>query len=147
MTILDSNGLIYLLTNGKALPAEELIVTDDLREEYDTALLVNGHHSLSLIDISSLPMFEEAYYYKEYANYLNNFPGVSVASMRSLTDVSILALVSCIMNRFGQDQQISLDLGDEKEELITVITGDENLAKRLTADFGARVNVIDVTSL
>lgn len=52
MTILDSNGLIYFLRNGKVLPDSELTTTEDLRDEYDTALLVNGRRTLRTKDIS-----------------------------------------------------------------------------------------------
>ena len=147
MMILDANGLINCIKSGKALPSSELLVTDDLREEYETALLINGHLTLNMVDASSLPQYNEAFYYKEYTKYLNSFSSVNVASMRSLTDVSILALVSCMVNQFGKGQQIRLDLGDEREEKIIVLTDDKNLTRRLQADFSDRVEVIGLSSL
>lgn len=147
MIVLDSNELIYCLNSGRQLPPGELVVTDELRDEYETALLVNGRRSLVLTDIDSLYGYDEAYYYKEYAKYLNDFPGVNVASMRSLTDVSILALVACIINRFGLGRQVTFDLGDESREEVIVITNDDKLEKRLRADFADQVKLVKPTSL
>lgn len=147
MIILDSNGLIYCLANGKLIHGNDLVVTEDLREEYDTALLINGRQSLNLIDAESLPGYEEAYYYREYTAYLNSFPGANVASMRSLTDVSILALVSCVINCFGHGRQIQLDFDDQYQKQLTIVTDDNDLSRRLIADFGDDVEVIDPLTL
>lgn len=147
MTILDSNGLIYFLRNGKVLPDSELTTTEDLRDEYDTALLVNGRRTLRTKDISELSGYDEAYYYKEYVKYLNSFSGVNVASMRSLTDASILALVSCVTSGFGRGGQTSLEFGDEYIERVIVISKDDDLIKRLIDDFGSDVEIIDPVSL
>jgi hypothetical protein len=147
VTILDANGLIHCLDKNKPLPEQPLVVTEDLREEYETALVVNGHRKLALQDISELPGYDEGFYLKEYARYLNTFSGVDLSGMRGITDASILALASCLLNDFGGAQQTHLDLGEITETKLTVISNDGGLTRRLVRDFGDGVIIIDPTSL
>lgn len=146
MIILDANGLIHCLDNDKVLPDEHLLVTDDLRDEYETALLINGQQELKLKDVSELPGYDEAFYLKKYAHYLNTY-SVDLSSMRGITDASILALVSCVLNGFGGAQQIQLDLGDVEDIRLMVISNDDNLIRRLTRDFRDKVTIIDPETL
>lgn len=147
MIILDANGLIYCLNHSKPFPGLEFIVSDELRDEFETALVVNGGRKIKLRDISELPNYSEAYYLNEYAHYLNTFSGVDLSCMRGVTDVTILAMVSSILNQFGSDQQTQLDLGDANETTVTVITNDGDLKKRLTRDHEKLVRIIDPLTL
>lgn len=141
MTILDSNGLIYCLTNHKDLPDGPLLVSEELEIEYETALVVNGHRTLELQNIIDLPGYDEVFYLQRYAHYLNTFNGVDISSMRSITDASILALIACVLENFGGSQQLQLDLGSNEEAKLTVITNDQNLCRRIEQDFGDQVEI------
>lgn len=147
MTILDANGLIHCLSYNKPLPDSPFIVTEELREECETALVVNGNRSLILEEAANLPGYDEAYYLTQYAHYLNTFSEADLACMRGITDVTILALVSSILNEFGSTQQTQLELEDREDTPITVISNDKALTKRLAYDFGKKVIIINPTTL
>src|SRR5438477_4912638 len=112
MTVVDTNTIINSINGGKDLPQIEIIVPDDLYNEY---LVAETRHNKKIEKVkmaSTMKGFDEACYLQEYAKMLNKFNGVSFAKMSGFADVSILALVSCLVTDFGKrPPQTTLDFG------------------------------------
>lgn len=143
MIILDTNTIISCLEHGKTLGDHEIIVPDDLYEEY---LITEIRHKSQVRNVrlaSKMTGFSEAYYLHQYANAINSYSKVSVAKMRGLGDVSIIALLECLISDYGRKQpQISLGLGADLDEKITVVSNDDDLCKKINNDFSEFVEAI-----
>lgn len=143
MTILDTNTIISCLEQEKSLGDNEIIVPDDLYEEYLITEIRHKRQVRNVCMASNIAGFSEAYYLSQYAKAINSYPNVSVAKMRGLGDVSIIALLECLITDFGRKQpQISLELGADLEKKIIVVTDDNDLCKRIVNDFEKFVEVI-----
>lgn len=148
MMVLDSNIIIKCFRNKKALPKDELIAPDDLRDEYLVAQKMHGEDIPGVKLISKLQSYEEAYYLQRYAHYLNSYSEVYFVQMRGFADVSILAMVSCLIADFGrQGQQMVFDLGIDDPEVITVATDDDSLMRSLKQEFGDKIRAIGYDDL
>ncbi|RTK94778.1 hypothetical protein EKI60_02645 [Candidatus Saccharibacteria bacterium] len=143
MTVVDTNTIINSINNGGKLPSIEITVSDDLYYEY---LVAEARHNkkFEMVKLaSSMKGYDEAHYLKEYATMLNKFTGVSFAKMRGFADVSILALVSCLVTDYGRrPPQTTLEFGTIDTSLVTVITKDGPLKKMLADEFGNQVNIM-----
>ena len=148
MIIVDSNAIIKNMNGPDKLDGLKLIVPDDLYGEY---LVAEVRHGVSLPEIqlaSTLKGFDESVYLKEYIAYLNSYTQMSIAKMRGLADVSILALVKCLTTDFGrQSRQITLDFGPQIIESLTVVTSDDKLFKRLEEEFEGLITIIQYEAL
>ena len=143
MMILDSNIIIKCFRNKKALPKDDFVAPDDLRDEYLVAQQMHGEDIPGVKLFSKLPSYDEAHYLQRYAHYLNSYSEVYFAQMRGLADVSILAMVSCLITNFGrQGQQMVFDLGIDDPEVITVATDDDSLTRSLKQEFGDKIRTI-----
>ena len=143
MIVVDSNIIIRCFENKRPLPKEGLIVPDDLNDEYEVAKVVHGRDIIGLTLASQLPGYNEAYYLRKYAVYLNSYPEVYFVQMRGFADVAILALVACLVDNFGMPKQQALfGIGLDLADTITVATQDGPLRKKLQSEFGDQVNII-----
>jgi hypothetical protein len=142
MIVADSNTVIDCLKNGRRLPGG-LVVPDDLYIEYLIAEARHGEKIEGVMLASALKDYDEVYFIREYAKALNSFGQLSFAKARGFGDVSIIALVSCLLNNFGRRQaQLSLDLGEDlPADRVVVITDDEGLRRKLTADFNNDIDL------
>lgn len=148
MIVVDSSAVIHAINAGKQLPRSNLYAPDDLQDEYEVMAFRHGQHKLPrVLPASEYPGYDEAYFVRCYAHYINQYSKVYLARMSGLADVSILALVDCLVNNFGNVQQLTLDLGESKPEVITVITDDDDLKKVLQAEFGDEVLVLSSDNL
>ena len=142
MIVVDTNTIINCINSGSDLPRMDIVVPDDLYEEY---LVAETRHNQKIEKVkiaSNMKGYDEAHYLQEYARMLNKFNGVSFAKMRGFADVSILALVSCLISDYGRKPpQTSLDLGTIDASAVTVITSDGPLKSMLTSEFGNQVNI------
>lgn len=148
MIIADSNAIIENMNGPDKFSDIELLVPDDLYSEY---LVVEVRHGVSLPKLkltSTLKGFDESVYLKEYISYLNSYTQMSIAKMRGLADVSILALVKCLTTDFNRkNQQITFDFESNIIEKIKVITDDDHLLKKLRQEFDGLVEVIEYHNL
>lgn len=143
MIVVDSNIIIRCFENKRSLPKGELIVPDDLNDEYEVAKVVHGRDIVGITLASQLPAYNEAYYLKKYAYHLNSYPEVYFVQMRGFADVAILALVACLVDNFGTPKQQALfDVGVDLAETITVATQDGPLRKKLQSEFGNQIKII-----
>lgn len=141
MIVADSNTVIDCLKNGVPLPGG-LVVPDDLYNEYLIAETRHGEKVQGIILASTLKDYDEVYFIREYAKALNSFGQLSFAKARGFGDVSIIALVSCLLNNFGKQSQMSLNLGEAVAiDKVVVITDDEGLRKRLVADYNDDIDL------
>lgn len=148
MTIFDTNMIIKCLKNSIELPLVEIIVPDDLYNEY---LIVEARHKKKIDKIrlaSSHEGYSEAYFLKEYARMLNKFSGVSFAKMRGFADVSILALASCLITDYGkQYAQTALSFEGLDMAKVTIATDDESLRKMLIKEFGDQAHLVNFNEM
>lgn len=143
MIIVDSNIIIQCFKNKRSLPRGELIVPDDLNDEYEVAKEVHGRDIPGMVLASQLSGYDEAYYLKKYFKYLNSYSEVYFVQMRGFADVAILALTSCLVDNFGSPKQQTLfELDPSSSETIAVATHDGPLRKKLEAEFGNKVDII-----
>lgn len=143
MIVVDSNIIIRCFEDKRSLPNKELIVPDDLNDEYEVAKVVHGRDIVGMKLASELDGFDEAYYLKKYFHYLNTYPEVYFVQMRGFADVAILALVACLVENFGSPKQQTLfDMGIDSPDMITVVTQDGQLQKKLQSEFGKQINII-----
>lgn len=149
MIVLDSNVIVHCIDSGIRIPKGELLVPDDLQDEYEVMKIRHGSHKVPAVtNISERSDYDDAYYLQRYAYYLNEYGEVYLARMSGLADVSILALVDCLVNDYGREgQQTSFDLGTELTDIVTVITDDMTLAGRLTAEFKDSVTILHSSDL
>jgi len=143
MIVVDSSAVIHTINAHKQLPRGNLYVPDDLQDEYEVMAFRHGKHKLPKVSpASECPGYDEVYFVQRYTYYLNRYGKVYLARMSGLADVSILALVDCLVNNFGTAQQLTLDLGGSNTEVVTVITDDDDLKKALETEFGDKVSVL-----
>lgn len=143
MIVVDSNIIIRCFENKRSLPKGELIVPDDLNDEYEVAKVVHGKDIIGLTLASQLADYNEAYYLKKYAHYLNSYQEVYFVQMRGFADVAILALAACLVDNFGMPKQQALfDSGVDLADTITVATQDGPLRKKLQSEFGNQIRII-----
>ncbi len=143
MIVVDSSAVIHAINARRHLPRDNLYVPDDLQDEYEVMAFRHGKHKLPNVSpASEYPGYDEVHFVQRYAYYLNRYSKVYLARMSGLADVSILALVDCMVNNFGNVQQLTLDLGGSNPELVTVITDDDDLKKFLETEFGDKVSVL-----
>lgn len=143
MIIVDSNTVISCFKNSHALKGSEIVVPDDLYEEYLAAEIRHRQKINGLQLASTIKGYDEAAYLRKYAEALNSYSQVSFDKMRGLGDVSIIALVACMTTEFGKAlPQTSLDLGTANSESIIVVTDDGHLKKKLQKDFDGLIEII-----
>lgn len=143
MIIVDSNTVISCFNNHQKLTGMELVVPDDLYEEYLAAEIRHGQKLDGIRLASTLKGYDEAAYLRKYAEAINDYSHISFDKMRGLGDISILALVACLVTNFDKAlPQISLNLGEGIKETIHIVTDDSNLKKKLQKDFGEFVEVL-----
>lgn len=149
MIVLDSNVIVHCIDEGIRVPEGELVVPDDLHDEYEVMKIRYGSHKVPAVtNISEYSDYDDVYYLQRYAHYLNEYGEVYLARMSGLADVSILALVDCLVHDYGRDgQQTSFDLGSEFTNMVTVITDDVTLASRLTAEFNDSITLLHSSDL
>ena len=148
MIVVDSNIIIRCFEDKRSLPSRELIVPDDLNDEYEVAKVVHGRDIVGMKLASELDGFDEAYYLKKYSHYLNTYPEVYFVQMRGFADVAILALVACLVENFGRPKQQTLfDMGVASQDTITVATQDGPLRKRLQSEFSRQLNIIQYAEI
>lgn len=148
MIVVDSNIIIRCFEGKRSLPGGELIVPDDLNDEYEVAKVVHNRDIDGMILASQLPGYDEAYYLKKYFSYLNSYPEVYFVQMRGFADVAILALTACLVDNFGNPKQQTLfDLGAASSDTVTVATQDGPLRKRLQSEFSNQINIIQYEDL
>lgn len=141
MKVVDSNTVIECLKNNRPLPAD-LLVPDDLYSEYLVAETVHGEKIKGIVLASTIKGYDEVHYLREYAKALNSFTQLSFAKSRGFGDVSIIALVSCLISDFGRMQpQLSLDLGANTPGKVIVVTDDEGLRRKLSQQFGSDIDL------
>lgn len=137
IVVADSDTVIKHLRDGVGVPAGDLIVPDDLYEEYLVAEERHGKRLKNVKKASDLIDYDRAYYLRVYADTLNAYAQVSLARMSGLGDVSILALLRCIVENFGNEHvQLSLDLDGGPSIMASVITNDGQLRKKIKTEFG-----------
>lgn len=143
MKVIDSNIVIKCFDNKKALPEGELVAPDDLRDEYAVTVEQHRQEIPGVKLASKISGYNEAYYLQRYAYYLNSYKEVYFVQMRGFADVSILALVSCLVTNFGkQGQQAILDFGIDTPDKITVITDDKVLTQSLKKEFDGQIDIL-----
>jgi hypothetical protein len=143
MIIVDSNIIIQCFKNRRSLPSGDLIVPDDLNDEYAVAKEIHGRDIPGMILASQLSGYDEVYYLKKYFYYLNSYSEVYFVQMRGFADVSILALTACLADNFGTPKQQALfSLGVDSDDVITVATQDGPLREKLQSEFGNQINII-----
>ena len=148
MIVVDSNIIIQCFENNKSLPDELLIVPDDLRDEYEVAKTTHDKDIPSMMPAAALKEYDEAYYLRKYHHYLNAYSEVYFAQMRGFADVSILALVACLVDSFGKPKQQALfDAGVESDNTIVVATEDGPLRKTLQKEFSNEIELITYTDI
>lgn len=147
MIIADSNTVINCINVGKDIPSD-LLVSDDLYDEY---LMIEIRHDEKIANVaraSAMENYDEAYFIQKYAEALNTYRDFSFAKSRGFADISIIALVACIVEDFGrQTTQLSLNLEDQEEPRLNVITGDGSLRKELETRFGSKINLMQFEDL
>jgi len=147
MIVLDTNTVITSFENGQRFTVGELIVSDDLYEEYLVAETRHKEQVGKIKHASLLKGYDEAYYLSQYARVLNQYAQVSFAKMRGLGDVSIIALVACLVTDFGRKlPQIILDLDINKPTKAVVVTNDAHLNKKLKEEFDGLIDIINYDS-
>lgn len=144
MIIADSNAIIKDMDNSTKLGVMDLVVPDDLYDEYLVAEIRHGRRLPKLRLASALKGFDESAYLREYISYLNSYSQISISKMRGLADVAILALVKCLTTDFGRkNQQVTFDFDSDVVEKIKVITNDENLSKKLKQEFDGLIEIVE----
>lgn len=135
MIVVDSSTVIECLKHNRPLPTG-MLVPDDLYNEYLIAEARHGNKIKGITLASTIKGYDEVYYLRAYSKALNSFSHLSFAKSRGFGDVSIIALVACLVTDFGRSQpQLSLDLGDITASKVIVITDDVGLRKKLTQEF------------
>jgi hypothetical protein len=148
MIIADSNAIIKNMNGPDKLDGLGLIVPDDLYTEYLVAEIRHGASLPKIQMASTLKGFDESAYLREYIGYLNSYTQMSIAKMRGLADVSILALVKCIATDFGRrNQQVTLDFDSQIIEKLTVISSDGKLTKKLKEEFDGLIDLVEYDKL
>ncbi|HEU4966415.1 MAG TPA: hypothetical protein VFT53_02955 [Candidatus Saccharimonadales bacterium] len=144
MIIIDSNTVIACFNDHRSLAGLDLVVPDDLYEEYLAAEVRHGQKINGIRLASTIKGYDEAAYLRKYAEAINGYSHISFDKMRGLGDVSILALVACLVTNFDKAlPQIALNLGESAKNIIRVVTDDNNLRKKLQNDFGEFVEVVN----
>lgn len=146
MIAADSNTLINCLNGSKDIPFKELVVTDDLYMEYLVAEEKHNTKINGVIPISKIEGYDEAFYLKEYARVINCYPDISFARMSGFADISIVALVSCIVTNFGKTQK-QMTLGFSDDNKLHVYTSDGNLRKMLKREFDDLIEIKQYSDL
>jgi len=143
MIVVDSNTVISCFKDKKSLPIGTLVAPDDLIDEYLIAQTRHGENIPGVQLASNLSGYDDAYYLQQYSHYLNSYKDVSFVQMRGFADISILALVKCLVNDFGKRaDQLTLDLGDNNLDKLTVVTDDGELRTKLSSEFSDQINII-----
>lgn len=143
MIIADTSSIITSFEQDKLISVNDIIVPDDLYEEYLVAEIRHKKRVTNFKLASTQKGYDEAYYLKKYADVLNSYTPASLARMRGLGDVSIIALVDCIVTDYGKNPpQTMLNLGDNSLDKVIVITNDEDLSKRLSKDFQGLIDLV-----
>jgi hypothetical protein len=140
MKIIDSSTLIYCFTNNITLVGTYYVI-GDLDEEFELAELVHHQTRASIEPATKLPNYNEAYCLAQYAYMLNKHAGYSFTAMRGFGDIAILALVKSFKDNFGEPDQVSMNLFEDDSEIVTVITDDNGLSKRLKAEFNGSIAI------
>ena len=143
MIIVDSNIIIQCFNNNRALPKGELVVPDDLNDEYEIAKEIHGKDIPGMVLASQLPDYDESYYLKKYYYYLNSYPEVYFVQMRGFGDVAILALAACLVENFGHPKQQTLfDFDPNSSEIIAIATHDGPLRRKIESEFANQVRIM-----
>ncbi len=141
MIVVDSSTVIECLKNNRPLPAG-MVVPDDLYNEYLIAEARHGEKIKEVTLASTIKGYDEVCYLRAYSKALNSFSHLSFAKSRGFGDVSIIALVTCLVTDFGRSQpQLSLDLGDDTIGKVTVVTDDVGLRKKLIQEFNDDIDL------
>lgn len=141
MKVIDSSTLINCIDNDIIL-SDIYYTTGDLSEEIELIELIHERKLNNIEQAVKLPNFNEAYYLRQYALMLNKYPGYSFRSMRGFGDVAILALIKSKLDNFGEPNQITLNLFNDVDDLVTVITNDIRLSKKIKKEFNNKVIVL-----
>ena len=136
MTIADSTEVVKCFLEGTDIPVHEMIVPDDLYNEYLVAEERHDKKLAHVVKATELEGYSEAYYLRQYARFLNDYSGVSFTKMSGFGDISVLALTASIVDGFGKKlPQLALELGDVQSKMVCVITDDLGLANKIKATF------------
>ncbi|MDQ5954589.1 MAG: hypothetical protein QG583_517 [Patescibacteria group bacterium] len=143
MKIIDTNilnkfvkGEIILdLSNG-------FYITDDLKNEIDNLKSISSEYKrqaerITFIDIKNHPHFNEAKYLENYKQSINKYNSiVSFYGLKGLGDISIIAMISTIINHPNPTLF-------EGNDIIEIITHDGPLKDVLGEKFGKKIIIND----
>lgn len=132
MKIIDTSSVNHVLAHGIRL-RDVYYLAPDVREETEITEAIYGQSlSGNIKDISAHPLFNEATYIRSYREVLNRHSGRSFYNMTGFGDISILATID--MLRTVNDNP-PITLFPEVDSIVTVITEDRALIKKIGQDF------------
>lgn len=145
MIIVDSNTIIQHLSGGESLLIPDMLVPDDLYEEYIVAELRHNKRIPNIKLASTLANYDQSYYLTEYVKAIRSFKHFSFARMSGFGDIAIIALASSIIDDFGKSnpQQLTFDLVPGPQHQLTVITSDKDLRAYLNDKLKEDIRVIE----
>lgn len=133
--LFDANALISLHQLGRSVsPEHKCYVPDEICEELRST--EEGERWLQTQPLQSV-RFDDPEYLKEYARFLNSFPGVSFYSLKGFGDVAALASLQILVRR----APLTLTLSREvfPEDTIYFVTDDKKLRNFSLKTFGDAV--------
>lgn len=132
MILIDTNTVNYIIKSGLRIEGTYYLAPD-VKEESELAQEILGRKLTARVkDITKEPFFDEAVYVKYYQKMLNKFGGRSFYNMTGFGDISILALLKTLEEYF---KSLPPRLFFDDQEVLTVITEDEALKKKIVIEF------------
>ncbi|MBX2866420.1 hypothetical protein KTR10_00450 [Candidatus Kaiserbacteria bacterium] len=144
MNLIDSNGITYIFKNGIS-PSKKYYMAPDVVEEVEMTQTIFGKKlPKNILRLSDIDEFDEPIYVNKYKEMLNNHGGRSFFNMTGFGDISILASVHTLIERFAALKKEQLF---DPTETIYVFTGDVGLSKRIKNEFKSDIDIKSLSDI